>query len=165
MPGKRKSFEKEVEYNFEDFKKSQRTIENPQADLNQSKPIKDVEQWSEQSNSYLKHHKIPKRVIDLENHEEVYNSVWHNFLIIVFILTIITALVILSWGVITDKFGTTFVDNSTMICNVDIPDIPVCPECPSTSCDIDIPECPVCPDFPEEINIVLSDGFEVNESG
>lgn len=161
MANKKNPFEKNIEYNPDDFKKSEKVIE-----AKENKVEKDPNEWQEQSNAYAKAHGIPKRVIDIDRNQDIYNSTWHNFLIIFMILTIISVGIIFSWGTINDKFGTKFYDNSTMVCNITIPEYPTCPQCPSASCgDVNVPECPVCPSFPEEINIVLSDELEGNESG
>lgn len=76
---------------------------------NEEKPInKDPDKWSEQANDYFKGHKVPKRVIDTDGSQEVYNKGFVTFLIIFSILSVIAFLVIA--GVFVYKYNPTKID-------------------------------------------------------
>src|SRR3990167_9568058 len=90
------SLYKEVSYNY--------PTEKPKPLPTEQKQEKDVEKWEEDANAYLKHHDIPKRVVDIRRNQEVYNSFWHNFLIIFFLISIIGFMVFAGWGIYNDKF-------------------------------------------------------------
>jgi cytochrome c biogenesis protein ResB len=123
-------FDKQVSYNYPTEAERQRAKPLP----TENKQEKDVEKWEQDANAYLREHKLPKRVINTEGSQELYNSVWHNFLIIFFILVLIGGIIFGCWGIYNDKFKTVINDNSTVVCEA-----PTIPECPTA------PSCPVCP--------------------
>lgn len=153
--------EKEVSYSYpteaERIRAKNLPPQKPQ------KEEKNVEQWGEEANSYLKHHNLPKRVVDVDGGQELYNSTWHNFLIIFFILVLIGGIIFGCWGIYNDKFKTVFYDNSTVVCEA--PTIPTCPTAPA---------CPACPglscgnvtvQIPDNLKITVESNLtEGNES-
>jgi len=64
--------------------------------------------WADKSNKTLKERGSNNRVV---------NIIWHNFLIILLVISIIVGICFVSWGIYNDKFKTQITDNSMVICN------------------------------------------------
>lgn len=133
-------FEKEVNYYYptaqeKPVAKQQAPIKEP---VQEPARPKDVEKWEKDANAYLEHNNIPKRVINMDGHDEIYDSRWHNFLIVFFLIAVVAFMAFAGWGIYNDKFKTVFYDNSTVVCEAPIipecPIAPACPSCPSLSC-------------------------------
>jgi len=107
---KENPFEKEVNYYHPVKEKKEEPI----------KTVKDVNKWKEDSNAYLKENKIPKRVIDLNSKDKVYNSLFHNFLIIWFIVFLIGFMIFTSWGIYNNKFKSELNNSLTNICEAPV---------------------------------------------
>lgn len=90
------------------------------------------------------------RRIAKDNGVYVGNPIWHEFLIIVFILVIIGGIVMGGWGIYNDKFKTEVAVNMTCP-DIKIPECPVIeiPKCPSQVCDV------TCPEFPDSIDVII----------
>lgn len=159
---KENPFEKEVSYSYPTTEAERR--KGQPLPSTEKKPEKDVEKWGEDANSYLREHKLPKRVVDVERGQEIYNSTWHNFLIIFFILILIGGIIFGCWGIYNDKFKTVFYDNSTVVCEAptipECPTAPACPSCPSLSCGN------VTVQIPDNLQLTIENNYTGgNESG
>lgn len=82
--------------------------EEPEKKETKPLPKQDPEQWKEQANNYFKGNGVPKRVVDIDGGEEVYNKKLVGFLIGFAILSIIAFIVI--GGVFVYKYKPTNID-------------------------------------------------------
>ncbi len=100
---------------YTDFKKDPQQVEDD---------------WKNQANEKLSTRGSSNRVV---------NVFWNKFLIMFLMLAIILGVSFFCWGIYQDKFKTSVIDNSTVICegsnlNVTVEKNPSCPVCPSFSC-------------------------------
>jgi len=130
--------------------------EEPQAQPQEITP-EQANDWADTSNKRLEESEIPKRVVDVNKGQKVYGSFFHNFLLIFFVLILITGLIFGMWGIYNDKFKTEV--NTNLTC----PDIKI-PECPRQSdcnCDLTCPAVNTSCVFPDRI-IVEFEGNQTN---
>ncbi len=123
MPGVKSK--KEAPKTNEELKKD--IQKNPY--FNMKDPKKVEEDWKNKSNEELKRTGSSNRVVD---------RFWNNFLVVLLILTVITGIIFISWGIYNDKFKTSIVDNSTVVCegsNFTMPKIEI-PKCPENHCEL-----------------------------
>lgn len=113
-----------------------------------AKPLpqqQDPEKWQKQANDYFKGNAVQKRVIDIEDGEEVYNKKLVGFLIGFAIFSVIAILVI--GGIFVYKYKPTDIDQPI---NIDPPEVNVGGDNISVDATTDI-----YPQFNNTANIVI----------